>query len=423
MIVNRFVSTLALTALAFATLPACPRSVNEDGRCASDTDCNDFNFCDPAGVCRCISDDACDASEFCNLAGSCQGKLECFSDDDCRGEGGDAAAICDTRLAIDPADAVTPDDGVQSRSAGQCVTLNSSSQQCLMDSHCPFGFFCQHLGGGGAVCQPGCRDNGDCPLGDPCIDNQCDPTPGACNEVGYCEFGETCDPNGLRCVPHRERDSLCQRCNPTQCFSQDDCADVGGTCELLDPADPFGPSICTVCGSVDVPCLIDTSVDPNQNGGSCTDDSQCTTGGFCTKAQCIDSSQCGGDTCVGGDPGGLFTPPTIGRCATGVCGDFFCGTSTCSANDDSDPCPRGYDCFTLVGITNNTCTQGGGQCQGGRTCSADAPGENNVNGFCSCLDDADCPAGLTCTNPGPGGACVQGNTCGPSSGLLCGDLR
>jgi len=136
---------------------------------------------------------------------------------------------------------------------------------------------------------------------------------------------------------------------------------------------------------------------------------------------CLDSSSCpNGETCEGG---GLFTP---GAC-TGHCGDFFCGNADC--NDQSNPCPRGYSCFSLIVVSSNTCTRGGGQCQAGSQCSADLPGELNENGSCSCLSDNDCPldpdtfSNITCVNPGPGGACVQGTTCGPSSGLQCSDLR
>lgn len=374
----------ALVVLAcIAFVSACPTAVNEDGRCTSDGDCGEFSICDPAGVCRCNSDDACDASEFCNLAGSCQEKLECFSDDDCRGENGDAAAICDTRLEIDAADVVTIDDGVRSRTAGNCVTLNSSSLQCLMDSHCPFGFYCQQLGGGGANCQPGCRDNGDCALGQPCIDNQCDTTPGACNEPGYCAFGELCDPAGLRCAEHAEADILCQRCDPRS-LTNNPCP---GT------------------------CLIDTSVTPTP----CSSDAQCGDN-LCVAPQCLEDTDCPvGSTCEGAFLG------FPGECSGGQCADFFCGSSSC--DDANDPCPRGYDCNVLIAVSGTSCTPGSGSAE----CpSADSVclggGENEEQGFCSCTSSADCPPGGECTNPGANGVCVIGATCAPQDGLLCEDV-
>ncbi len=360
-------------AAAVLALGACPRGTDlADGLCHSSADCPQFTQCDPTGVCRCTSDDACDASEFCNLAGSCQQKLECFTDDDCRSA--DApSAICDTRqLQEDPN---APDDQVHAKTAGQCVTLNSSTTQCLIDSHCPFGFYCDS-----GVCQVGCRDNGDCPLGEPCIDNQCNPTQGACNEPGYCEFGQLCTANDT-CQDHADRNTLCEPCK-----GDDPLQSTCDTC-LIDPAVPSTP---------------------------CSSDSQCSQG-YCVHFPCLTSNDCpNGETCSGG---GLFTP---GEC-TGHCGDFFCGNGSC--DDTTNPCPRGYSCFTLIVVSKNTCTRGGGQCGAGSLCSADAAGELNENGSCSCLSDADCPIGVTCVNPGPNGACVQGSTCGPSSGLQCSDLR
>lgn len=352
--------------------PACPQRTLEDGRCQANTDCPQFNFCDPSGVCRCNDDAACDATEFCNLAGSCQQKLECFTDEDCRGDDGNLSAICDTRK---PIDAVGAGDNFLSPTGGQCVTLNSSTLQCLMDSQCPFGFFCN-----AGICQVGCRDNGDCALGDPCINGRCDPTPGACNENGYCAFGESCRDNF--CEAHPDKDILCARCKG------DDALD-------------------NTCGSG--ACLID----PTVPGNLCTTDAQCSEG-YCVKFPCLSDGDCpSGETCEGG---GLFG----GNCS-GHCGDFFCGNDSC--DDATDPCPRGYSCFQVIGVSNNLCTKNGGECAAGATCSADRAGENNENGSCSCLSDGDCPIGLTCSNPGPNGACIQGSTCAPQDGLVCEDLR
>jgi hypothetical protein len=375
----------ALALLAMTSLVvACPTAVNEDGRCTSDGDCGDFSFCDPAGVCRCNSDDACDASEFCNLAGSCQEKLECFSDDDCRGPDGDPAAICDTRLEIAEGDVGSIDDGVRSSTAGNCVTLNASSLQCLMDSHCQFGFYCQQLGGGGAICQPGCRDNGDCLLGQPCIDNQCSTSPGACNEPGYCGFGELCDPEGLRCAEHAEADILCQPCDPR-----------------------FGGN--NPCPGT---CLIDTSVPINQE---CDSDAECGANNLCIPAQCTTDEECPqGATCEGA------FGPFPGECSQGTCAGFFCGSSSC--NDTDDPCPRGYDCNVLIAVSGTACTPGSGtaECGGESVCLGG--GENEEQGFCSCTSNADCPPGGECTDPGPNGVCVIGATCAPADGLLCQDV-
>lgn len=355
-------------------LAACPSGpIKEAGSCDVDADCPAYNAC-VGGVCRCNTDDACDATEFCNLAGSCQERLECLTVEDCRADG-NIAAICDTRAPMSSTE-LGPDDNVRSKSSGQCVELNSTTTQCLMDSHCPFGFFCDN-----GRCAPGCRDNGDCPLGDPCINNQCDSAPGACNENGYCEFGQTCGPDN-RCRTHPDADILCQRCAGDDFFD-------------------------STCG--DGACLID----PGVPGGLCASDNDCSEG-YCVKFPCSTNNDCPpGETC---EAGAFF-----GGTCSGHCGDFFCGNASC--DDASNPCPRGYTCFKLIGVSNNLCTRGGNQCAAGATCSADLAGENNENGSCSCLSNGDCPIGLTCSDPGPAGACIQGSTCAPSDGLTCDALR
>jgi hypothetical protein len=395
----------AVTAALAVGLAGCATAVNEDGRCQSSFDCAEFNFCDAVGVCRCNDDAACDASEFCNLAGSCQGKLECFTTEDCRTPE-NPAAICDTRRERSKSDA-SADDNFLSRTGGQCVTLNATTTQCLMDSHCPFGFFCNS-----GICQVGCRDNADCVPGDPCINGQCDPTPGACNEPGYCEYGESCGAN-QRCTPHRLAASLCQPCDSRVCLTGSDCP-AGVSCVGATPGS-FGT--CAGCGNPDIFCLIDASIPAT----ACTEDAQCPiAGSSCKKAQCLRNSDCDVGTCQGGSPGGLFSDPRLGFCSAGRCGAEFCGTDAC--NDQSDPCPRGYGCGEIRTVFK-PCTRGGGQCDGQESCSADFAGENNNAGFCSCDSNADCLDGSTCVNPGPFGSCVAGTSCAPSDGLLCRDLR
>lgn len=364
-------------------LPACTPVAIKDGLCRADADCGDFRFCDPSGDCRCRSDDACDASEFCNLAGSCQQALECLSDDDCQ-SADSPSAICDTRLS---ADASSGEDSLRSFTAGQCVTLNSSTRQCLLDSHCPFGFFCQATTDQG-ICQAGCRDNGDCGPGAPCINNACNPTPGACNASFYCEFGQVCSASNT-CQDHPEAATLCERCDPGDIFNNP----------------------CPVSAGLGGPtCLIDQGVLPDE----CSSDAQCGAD-RCVRAQCLDDSYCpSGATCEGG----LFG---IGECSRGQCGNFFCGTSSCS---ETEPCPRGYSCSLLISVSGIACTLGSGstECGGNSTCVGG--GETSAQGACSCTSDNDCPPnGGGCSDPGPNGRCIIGSTCGPGDGLVCADLQ
>lgn len=353
---------LLICLVAAALGAACSTPVDAEG-CARDRDCPSFYTCEVAsGLCLCTDDNACDDGEFCNTEGRCQARTGCRSNQDCK-SADRPLDICDT-------------------TGGECITLEASTLQCTRDSHCPFGTVCE-----GNLCQTGCRVNGDCPLGEPCMDGQCDPTPGACNEVSYCEYGEMCNLSTLRCAPHAEADTLCEWCQPQQF--------------ITDP-EPCGGSA----------CLFDSSVPPNE----CSDDAHCSSwpGAYCNEQPCQDDDDCPGSaTCEGGS----FI--SLGRCSPGYCQRTFCGSSSC--DDETDPCPKGYSCYRLITVTGEPCTAGGGQCQGGRACQVG--GENEVSGFCSCIDDGDCPIGTVCTDPGPNGTCITGTTCGPQQGLLCEDLR
>lgn len=357
-------AVLGLMLLGLTQVAAnCGRTVDNANGCTQDSQCPSLFVCEvETGFCLCDNDNACDEGEFCNESGRCQAQTGCVSNDDCK-SAERPQDICDT-------------------TTGECVTLSASSYQCVLDSHCPFGTICS-----GNLCQPGCNTNGDCALGDPCINGQCDPTPGACNENLYCDFGESCNEQTNTCSAHVDAASLCQWCQPQQ--------------QLTDPVPCGGNS-----------CLFDSSVPPQ----SCTQDSQCEfwDGAYCNLRPCLEDTDCPGtSTCEGA------TFFSLGQCSPGYCQRTFCGSDEC--DDETNPCPKGYSCYTLITVTGQPCTAGGGQCTGGRACQVG--GENEVSGFCSCIDDGDCSPGQTCTDPGPNGTCIQGTTCGPSSGLVCEDVR
>lgn len=339
-------------------LMGCPTPASSVG-CKADRDCANFETCDVnTGFCLCADDQACDATEFCNGLGRCQPKLGCESNADCRSPDR-PSDICDT-------------------TTNECITLNASSLQCILDSHCPFGSYCSQN-----ICRVGCQENGDCGIDVPCINGSCDERPGACNQDGYCEYGEGCNLATNSCAPHRQANLLCQTC------SYNDFTQCGGN----------------------GPCLFDDSVPPQP----CSSDAQCAQwpDAYCFQQPCFEDTDCPSGTC---DGAGFFLP---GTCSPGYCTRTFCGSDSC--NDDTDPCPRGYSCYQLITVTGTPCTLGDNSCQGGRACSAG--GENSVAGYCSCINDSDCPAGTNCVNPGPNGICLQGSTCGPEPGLLCEDVE
>lgn len=346
---TRFV---VVAVFALATIAGCRAPISTITGCTQDAECGVSQRCDTlSGQCLCTDDNGCDASEFCNVVGKCQTALECLNNSDC-----ETSEFCDTL-------------------SGECIARVGGV--CVLDSQCPFGSFCGQNRG----CATGCRDDGDCILGTPCIDGSCDETPGACTSAAFCEFGQLCASNN-RCVDHVARRTLCEDCSGSNGFS---CADE---------------------------CLIDGSVAPT----SCTNDSQCARGS-CEPQRCAVDTDCNSGRCG----------PLTGTCITSrVCQGAFCGASGC---DDQNPCPRGYTCGQLQVVSGTQCTLGAAnQCGGGgRACNGG--GENGAVGFCSCAVDSDCPSSgfggdaTVCANPGPNGACIIGTTCAPADGLLCEDLR
>lgn len=371
---------------SIAIIAGCPRpSTNTTSGCESDTDCGPAQRCDVnSGICLCAQDEACDVNEFCNQLGRCQPVLGCVNNDDCRREDG-TTNICDVNT-------------------GTCVELNAASFQCVVDSQCPYGAVCA-----GNICTSGCHDSGDCILGQPCINGQCDPRPGACDSNFFCQNGQFCNVSTTTCQTHRNVNTLCRDCRPKLCFSNQECTG-GATCVGTDGF--FTPGQCDSCAGG--PCLLDSSISPN----NCSNDNQCASladGAYCGKQPCFVDTDCAVGACQGAD---LFAG-VIGECSQGTCTRTFCGNASC--NDQNDLCPKGYNCSQLITVDpRQSCTVGDNTCQGGRQCSAG--GENNVAGFCSCLTDADCPDGTTCVNGGPNGFCLQGTTCGPANGLLCEDV-
>lgn len=335
---------------------ACPKAIVLEG-CSSDIDCGASQRCDATrGQCLCLDDNACDLTEFCNIAGTCQPQLECLNNADCAN-----TEMCDTNT-------------------GSCII--KAAGVCVLDSQCPYGSFCAQ----NRACTPGCRDDGDCALGTPCLEGTCDESPGACSSNSFCEFGQLCGTDN-RCTDHVARNELCASC------------------------DPASLTACNQQGS----CLIDSSVAPT----SCTSDADCDRGS-CTGRPCFVDTDCeSGDSCA---DAGFFTP---GECSRKTCQGNFCGADDCS---ETNPCPRGYACNSLQIVTQQRCNPGSGSAECGAPRVCQGGGENGALGFCSCAATADCPQSLefpnvACVDPGPNGACVIGTVCGPSDGLLCEDLR
>ena len=411
-----------LALLLLGAVAGCQRGVEQTG-CKANLDCGDFRFCDVAnGVCLCLDDNACDGAEFCNAAGRCQEKLDCLSNADCQ-------------------DVQSPNGMCDSRN-GTCVTL-SASFSCVLDSQCAYGSHCANN-----VCVPGCNDNGDCMLGQPCIDGVCSSDDAACTDNSFCDFGDACDTTTNRCVAHSDKADLCGECNglniggagcrclidtsiaPNACQSDGDCVD-NGSCQAVrtqpsltcttDPEcgpgwvcepGPFGGTgICT-----GKPCAV---------VGDCPANFDCAAGLLggpktCSKRVCSSPDDCeNGFACV--DDAADFSARKF--CSEAQCQGAFCGSATACdpAEPGAEACPAGYECNVLINVGGlPQCTVGSGtaECSNGGVCVGG--GENGALGFCACTSDNDCgfAGGGRCVN----GGCIIGSTCGPQDGLLCSDL-
>ncbi len=397
---------LAAASGALLLLSTC-KNTSLKVACQSDSDCGANFRCANSGQfggdCVCANNQACPPGDagpmFCNPQGLCQSQVGCFSNLDCTASG----LYCDTGV-------------------GLCVTWPA----CGTDIDCPLGQVCSNQ-----LCVAGCRSNGDCPLGDagavvPCVcsggsECQCPPPSdagfvdpasydrslcpiGACNpnscagDTAVCPYNESCvagGDGGLSTCQSDSRDTvLCQNCTYSPGSLASGCTGVPGAnfC-LLDLSNPSGGT--TFCG---VDC----------SGGQ-----GCPSGYECDDVIILTSSICTSDlSCV----------PTGGACnATG-------------ADGGSTGCPVDTICDSVG-------TQSTGRC-GGFCVKA----EGETAGFCTCVEDSDCPqdtcdtTARTCTisqkpcNPcdtatcnsvvscvdfGGARGCWIGRNCAPTHGLHC----
>ena len=138
---------MKLSVLLLALLGAACSTATPIEGCASDTDCDNGQFCD-AGTCKCRTDDMCGTGEYCNTYGNCQVRPACLGNVDCA-----AGFICNSA----------------SPTGGECIARGL----CGHSVHCEINQWCQ-LNGDTGVCIPGCRQTGDCQLGNVCIAGRCE---------------------------------------------------------------------------------------------------------------------------------------------------------------------------------------------------------------------------------------------------------
>jgi len=268
---------------------------------------------------------------------------------------------------------------------------------CATDDVCPADEYCAPDG----VCRRrlSCDNNLDCDPG-----MFCDTTTGNCIELGkctsdiHCEFGEICSDSYFRCVSGCRVSGDCplgQICREERC--RDGCEDRS-YCDWGQLCDPVAET--------------------------CYDDERGPYCAYCRSATIYEPHQCGSgpNFCLvkGGE---LGLPP-------------YCGVD-CS---QGQPCPFGYDCFSVRIVYTSWNCASDEECDSGKCFIK----EGDDLGFCHCTADEQCPQDSCddftmecrttrrpCTPGGNecarkiyciDGFCHIGYNCKPIEGLRCEDI-
>ncbi|MBN2496431.1 MAG: hypothetical protein JXR96_17690 [Deltaproteobacteria bacterium] len=302
-----------------------------------------------------------------------------------------------------------------------CESPESLRTYCSDDLDCPAGYRCERETGlcvcaTDEVCGPdeycapdgrcrrsmACDSNLDCPDGEFCdsTTGNCLPE-GMCTADKQCPLGQICSETRFVCVPGCRIKGDCplgQICRQGAC--KDGCDDK------------YDCDWGQLCDRASETCYHDT------RGPYCA---------HCASATIYDPSQCapGPNYCLikGGD---LSLAP-------------YCGVD-CSQGEKEQPCPNGYDCFSVrLVYTSENCSEDW-ECSSGKCYIK----EGDEKGFCLCTADSQCPddscdettfeCRYTRKNCTPGGNecdrpiycidgfCHIGWNCKPVEGLRCEDL-
>ena len=378
------------------------------GLCTSDAQCDatgqGYSTCDlKQGICLCNDDRACGPNEHCNALGRCQAVAGCSTNDDCATD-----LFCDI-------------------TSSNCLSVQECNPQtgqtcCTLDDQCPFRNICDALT---LTCVPGCRDNGDCLIGEGCVG------------AGFGRLGQC----GTACTA----DNLCP--------AGDLCNLARGVCEV-DTRGPYCLSCAGGVGSHDCRTPGNYCLTDDVNGGEfCGVD--CFSGEACPNAySCQDviivppaAPFCTfPESCVipGGQPTGNCSRNTASTCAQsedcpegppfGDCRQRVGRSGSCTAPNSNVDCAVDADCpggtCVLINCVGSeaggfgvcTCTRDS-DCPTDSCVNADLSDPNNpVEGHCElsghrCFTDPDCDV-IACTQ----GGCLIGSNCAPSNDRSCRDL-
>jgi len=303
------------------------------GTCATRDECAVDQVCSAGGECcpppaRCLSPNDCPASTpECNGAtGQCFGGSGCFQDGDCESESACTGGRCFCDIQGAP-------PGVCRQRPDECQT----DMDCF-DNGAFVNKFC-------TIANPPrrCVDAPTCVSDADCVANGlvCDTQAGS-PSMGYCQNGMPC-PMGTEC-------GAGQVCQAGVC--------VGENCQN-------NPALCganETCDPVTLMCV------PNQ-GGTCTQDTDCQAGYYCNTSSstcqvgCRDNTEC---------PGGVCNASNQCEYPTGQ----FCGP--CMVDTD---CPAGARCVDNP-FTGKICYE---QCSSLLMQPCSDPNDSCILGNCSCL--------------------------------------
>jgi hypothetical protein len=412
-------SIAALFAACLLSFGCSKEKPDGEVACASNLDCTaPGTRCETSsGRCVCATDEACLEGFFCNNVGVCQAVAGCLNNADCERM---PNSYCDL-------------------ASGQCLAGPALmlSSPCGAASHCPFATTCVD-----GTCVPNCFDDGDCPLGQICYQDQCVTGNNICSNDDFCGYGELCKGGLPGTCTDDFRGPYCRGCSQRQVPQNPEPCDHPRNFCLINSLESNGfRNFCGVDCSLGQEC---------PNGYNCnnvvilTDDicytnAQCRCEGTITNAvaTCTVAAACDPRLPDGSpDPNAaLCRIPGEAGCNGGTAG----GPAACYV-------PRGQRNGTCECATTADCA-GGTVCVDGFCCGGDvrddrqcAGGENRVSGFCTCATDEDCPrdvcdgsrracaiSGMPC-EPGQNdcgaipcvnGGCLIGANCAPLAGLSC----
>jgi Cys-rich repeat protein len=292
---------------------------------------------------------------------------------------------------------------------GGCAA-QERAQACADDGDCGLGQACVDQ-----LCRVvECRLNSDCPVAQECVENVCRDRTG-CDSDGQCAAGQICADgqcqpgcrvdadclDGLVCVTELSANGLCVACRlDADCPAGQRCLGYLCRASCQSSAD-CEPGVCEPSSGTCVDCL---------------QDNHCPAGQVCQSNLCRAGCRADADC-----PQGQLCDPATRLCVTVACQDKdecelgeLCLSGRCVPGcESSRDCPAGQECLPAEG-PNGLCAE----CVGDADCPV---GLRCIGHRCTdqCLSDADCPDGVCHPQAQVCVDCIEDGNCG--AGEVCSD--